>query len=355
MSGIVQGRHLRLAAFLVGAAFFSYLIARTGPGAIARDLAQVGWAFLPIVLVWGGVYLSNTVSWLILLRAGAEAEGLVPGAAATIPPPRAFAITVSAFAVNYITPLAALGGEPLKAAAAAGWVGARRAAASVLAFRIVHTLGQLAFWAATIPVAWVIFPPDRATRTILAVAGALLVPVGVGILFLFRARALERALDALGHRGGRLGRLAARLEPRRPALAAVDDELAAMARRPAPLALALAVEAGGRFLSAYEFVLVARAVGASFGYADAVAAACVSQVVMNVLFFVPFEAGTREAGILLVSRLLGLTPGFGVYAAIVTRLREITWIGIGLLLIWATGERRKRPLRAPDRTTDTAS
>ena len=93
----------------------------------------------------------------------------------------------------------------------------------------------------------------------------------------------------------------------------------------------------------------AAANGAPFGFADAIAAASVSQVVMNVLFFVPFETGTREAGLLLVARLLGLPPAFGVYAAIVTRLRELTWIAIGVLLVWAGGGKNKgeRPTPVP--------
>lgn len=344
-----MNRRLQLAAFLAGVAFLAWLVASTGPQTILRDLARTGWTFVPIVLVWGGVYLTNTAAWLLLLQ-GARADDSVDAggsvnadeARARVPFPRALAITVSAFALNYVTPFVSLGGEPFKGAAAARWVGRPRAAASVVGFRIVHSLGQFLFWTLTIPVAWVVLPPDRATRALLLVAAVVLIPASVGALFLLRARMLERGLDAL-HAARVLGplgrRLAARLEPRRAALAAVDDELVTVARHPAPLAAALAAEVAGRFLSAFELVLVARVVGAPFGYADAVVAAGVSQVVMNLLFFVPFEAGTREGGLFLVARLLELAPTVGVYAALVTRLRELTWIGIGLGLIWAAGGR----------------
>lgn len=350
-------RRVQFAAFLAGVAFLAWLVATTGPQTILRDLARTGWTFLPIVLVWGGVYVGNTIAWLALLQGAAADDGVSTGgtvhadeARATIPFPRAFAITVSAFALNYVTPFVSLGGEPFKGAAAARWVGRPRAAASVVSFRVVHTLGQFLFWALTIPVAWVVLPPDRATRALLLTAGVILVPASVGALFLLRARVLERGLDALHHARvlGAVGaRLAARLEPRRAALAAVDRELVTVARHPAPLAAALATEVAGRFLSAVELVLVARVVGARFGYAEAIVAAGVSQVVMNLLFFVPFEAGTREGGLFLVARLLGLAPTVGVYAALVTRLRELTWIGIGLGLIWVTGGNKGEAERAP--------
>ncbi len=347
-------RRLQLVAFAAGAVFLAYLVAVTGPATIARDLARTGWTFGPIVLVWAGVYVCNTLAWTALQRGTAavathepapDDAGVDPRGALSVPLPRAFAITVSAFAINYVTPFVSLGGEPFKGAAAARWVGARRAAASVVGFRIVHSLGQFVFWALTVPVAWAVLPANHTVRALLVAAGLVLIPASLGGLVLMRARLFGRALDALARLGrvrllGAVGRrLSAALEPRRPALAAVDAELAAVARQPAALATALAAEIASRFLSAYEFVLVARVAGVPFDYADAVVAAGVSQVFMNLLFFVPFEAGTREGGLFLVARLLGLSPAVGVYAALVTRLREFVWIGIGLLLIWATGER----------------
>ncbi|HEY0776773.1 MAG TPA: lysylphosphatidylglycerol synthase domain-containing protein [Gemmatirosa sp.] len=347
-----MNRRVQVGAFLAGVAFLAWLVVTTGPRAILRDLARTGWTFVPLVLIWGGVYVLNTVAWLALLRGAAAADAGEDGAdvAATVPFPRAFAVTVSAFALNYVTPFVSLGGEPFKGAAAARWVGRPRAAASVVGFRIVHTIGQFLFWVLTVPVAWAVLPADRTTRALLLAVSIVLVPASAGALLLLRARVLGRALDALGRARGTLGmRLASRLEPRRAALAAVDADLAAVARHPATLAVALGAEVAGRFLAALEFVFVARVAGARFGYADAVVAAGVSQVVMNLLFFVPFEAGTREGGLFLVARLLGLAPSVGIYAALVTRLRELTWIGIGLVLIWAAGGRARRPATADGR------
>ena len=342
-----MNRRVQVGAFLAGVAFLAWLVVSTGPQTILRDLARTGWTFVPLVLIWGGVYALNTVAWLALLQGAIADDGASVGgpvapheARGVIPFPRAFAITVSAFALNYVTPFVSLGGEPFKGAAAARWVGRHRAAASVVGFRIVHTLGQFLFWVLTIPVAWAVLPADHGMRALLLTASVVLVPASVGALLLLRARMLERGLDALGHARvlGSLGvRLRARLEPRRAALVAIDTDLAAVARHPATLAIALGAEVSGRFLAALEFVFVAHVVGARFSYADAIVAAGVSQVVMNLLFFVPFEAGTREGGLFLVARLLGLAPTVGVYAALVTRLRELTWIGIGLGLIWAAG------------------
>jgi len=65
-----------------------------------------------------------------------------------------------------------------------------------------------------------------------------------------------------------------------------------------------------------------------------------------VMFIVPFEVGTKEGSLYLMFQLLGLDPALGVYTAIVSRLRDIAWIGVGLALVWLSGRRA-----APQRLT----
>jgi hypothetical protein len=49
---------------------------------------------------------------------------------------------------------------------------------------------------------------------------------------------------------------------------------------------------------------------------------------------------------LLLFRQLGYPPGLGLYAALVSRLRDVFWIGAGLALIWASG-RGRTPIVEP--------
>jgi len=60
-----------------------------------------------------------------------------------------------------------------------------------------------------------------------------------------------------------------------------------------------------------------------------------------VLFFVPFELGAREGAFYLLFGLFGLDPQLGLYASIVSRVRDIVWIGAGLLLIWPAAVRER--------------
>lgn len=332
-----MSRRIQLIFFAIGLAFFVWLVARIGLATIISEVARTGWAFLPIVLVYAVVYATNTAAWMIIAHGGSRMSF-----------GRAYAISVSSFAINYITPLVNLGGEPFKAAAATPYLGASTAAGSVVAFRIIHSLGQFIFWLLTLPIAYMLLPHTRAVMTMLVIAAAGLVIGAFLLVALLRARAVEPLLGAIADRARHvplIGRVAHAIAIHRTALSEIDAGLAQLAgdRRPALLG-ALAFEVAGRFIAMYEYLLVTHAVGADISYPTAVLIGGFSQLVLNLFFFIPFEMGSREGGLYLIFQLLGLSPSLGVYAAIVTRLRELAWIVIGLGLIWLTGARRSAKL-----------
>jgi hypothetical protein len=45
------------------------------------------------------------------------------------------------------------------------------------------------------------------------------------------------------------------------------------------------------------------------------------------------QIGTREGGFALALRALSLPAGLGIYVSLVTRVRELFWMGVGILLM----------------------
>ena len=83
-----------------------------------------------------------------------------------------------------------------------------------------------------------------------------------------------------------------------------------------------------------DIVLIGRSIGEPVSLGASAVIGSFSQLVINALFFVPFELGAKEGSLFAVFRLLGHAPHVAVYGAVVSRLREITWITIGLVAIW---------------------
>jgi len=328
-------RGVRLGLFVGGSALFAYLVARIGLGTLAADAARTGWMFLPILLLYGLVYVCNAWAWWLMM-ADEPAR-----------PPfwRAYAITVSGFSLNFVTPMINVGGEPFKVAAVSQWLGVRRAAGSVVCYQMLHTLAMVLSWLTALGLGAVLLPHDPAILAALAVAAAVLIGLGALLVSGHRSGVLERLLDVL-HRVPLLGRLARLVEPRRAVLAQVDAQIADFYRgNRRRFYQALALEYLSRAIYMAEYWLIFLSVGLDAGYLKAYLIGGLSTLMLNVLFIIPFEIGAKEGSLYVLFRLLGLDPALGVYTAIVSRLRDLVWIACGLTLVWFSG-RRAAPQRA---------
>jgi uncharacterized membrane protein YbhN (UPF0104 family) len=166
----------------------------------------------------------------------------------------------------------------------------------------------------------------------------------VAIIALFlsahRRGLLERLLDGL-ERLPLVRRLAAPLEPHRPLLMELDQQITEFYHRhPRRFVQAIALEYLSRCIFMFELLLIVASLGIRLGYARAFAIGGLEAILGNVMFFVPFELGAREGAFVALFSLFGMDPQLGLYASIVGRVRDFTWIGIGLALMLPAQERQ---------------
>ncbi|MEO8140869.1 MAG: lysylphosphatidylglycerol synthase transmembrane domain-containing protein [Gemmatimonadota bacterium] len=320
---------VRFALFVVGFALAAVVVLHVGPAVIWGHLRQTGWLLLPVVLVWAVVYTLNTVAWYTML-------GLEPARPTFL---RSWAISVSTFALNYIAPAAGLAGEGYRALSVAPWLGRQRAIGSVVQYRLLFSLAHMLFvFTAVIPAIFLL--PHTAPILTLLIATAL--GVALVIWFLIRRHhegILEAGLDFLLMIPG-LRRLARRLEPRRLKLRELDLQVTTLYQEhPAVFWRAIGLEFLARCVMPFELAIIFWGLGLGVRIPEAFLATALSTTILNLLFFLPFELGAREGGLFLVFSLLGFGADQGVFAAVVTRLRELVWALIGLLLLWAHGDR----------------
>jgi uncharacterized protein (TIRG00374 family) len=333
-----MSRRVQLALLVAGAALFALLVARIGPARVLDNAAAVGWLFIPILLLYGVAYAANVAAWRLTMGNGRR-----PGFW------RTYAITVSGFSLNFVTPMINAGGEPFRIAALSRWLGRRRATSSVVLHKMLHSLALLLVWLTALCLALAMLPRTRAV--VGPLVGALaIVSALAGLVLSGHARGgLERVLDLL-HRAPFLDAMARRLEPRRAVLVEIDQQITAFYQAsPGRFWTALALEYLSRSLWMVEYWLICVGVGIQTSFAKAFMIGGLSSLIQNALFLVPYELGTKEGSLYALFALAGLDPRAGVYTAVVTRARDMIWIaaGLGLLALVRHEEHTATPVAPP--------
>jgi len=322
-----MSRRLQLWLFLGGAAVFGYLIARIGVGQLVSDAARTGFLFVPIVLLYALVYACSARAWQLTMGETNRPSYW-----------RTYALTVSAGALNFLTPLINAGGEPYRAAALAPWLGKRRAAGSVILHRMLHSFAYVLVWFTAIVLAFALLPHGAPAfaLVLLGCAGIALVAIIGLFISAHRSGMLERLLDWM-NRIPLVRRLGALLEPNRTTLVELDQQITEFYHQsPGRFVQAILLEYLGRCVFMLEIVLIVASLGYRIGYWRAFTIGGLEAIAGNVLFLVPFELGAREGAFYLLFNLFGLDPLVGLYTSIVGRVRDLMWIAAGLLLVWTT-------------------
>ncbi|MEJ2613628.1 MAG: lysylphosphatidylglycerol synthase domain-containing protein, partial [Ignavibacteriaceae bacterium] len=130
-----------------------------------------------------------------------------------------------------------------------------------------------------------------------------------------------------------------KLRQRKNSLLLIDQQITDLyLNRKKAFYFALISEYTGRIIGSLEFYFILVAIGVNVAIIQSFFINAGSSIIMNVLFFIPFELGTREGSLYLVLQSLGFAAGLGIFVAIVNRIREFFWIMIGLLLIQIKGK-----------------
>lgn len=323
--------------FLAGTAVFGVLVTRVGVGTLVADARRTGRVFPVILAAYGLVYLCNAAAWRLVLQNGSRGVSL----------PRAYALTTSGFALNFLTPVLNFGGEPFRVGATAGAVGIRHAAGSVLIHNVLRALSFLLGWFTSFGLALVLLPFRPGRFALLAVAMTAVGAVTVALLAGHRRALLRRLLDLL-QRVPVLTSLGRRLERQRAALIEIDAQVSAFSRStPRRFWQALGLEYLSRWALALEYFLILLGLGQRVTYLQAFVITGLESLITTVLFFFPYEIGTKEGGLYVLFRAFGIPGSLGVYAALVSRARDLAWIALGLLLV-GTGRGATAPAGAPE-------
>ncbi len=302
-------------------------------------ITRAGYWLAAILGLWCVLYLMNAWAWRIIIRGGG---------ACTVGFAQLLKLTVSGFALNYATPVGLLGGETYRIMELSRYIGVQRATSSVILFAMMHIFAHFWFWVAGI-VAYVA----------LAFAGKLPMNAGMGVVLLLISAFCYGGIYLFikGYKNGmtvKLSRLLCRIpglrrrgsrfmERHLEDLRKIDRRIAELqSRNKRSFYGCFALEYVGRFCQSFEifFMLILFGIdgGGGFGgyaltFLHSFLILAFTSLFANVLGFLPLQLGGREGGFAMSVAQMGMSGATGMFVSIISRVRELFWATVGLLLM----------------------
>lgn len=315
--------------FIFGFVVLLIMITQLDFQQVWNGLRHAGYWFIAVLLLWFFLYFINTSSWYLIINsqeAKPEHERISFG--------WLYKITISGFALNYATPGGLMGGEPYRIMALVPKIGTERASSSVILYAMTHIFSHMWFWFLSIFL-YIL------TQNLTVFMGVLLSLIGafclLGIWFFmsgYRKGLAKRMMNVMRHIPFMKKWAHKFVESHKEQLDTIDQQIASLhTQNPKTFFSAVLLELTCRVASALEVYFILLVIIPDVSYLQCILILAFTSLFANLLFFIPLQLGGREGGFLMATAGLGISAGAGIFVALLVRLRELIWTGIGLLLI----------------------
>jgi hypothetical protein len=319
LPSLIQGS-LRFFAALLGFGLLGYLVFRSGPGAVWKQLHAVGWGFALVILLGGLSQLAKTYAWRRAFTCDISGLSWFRSFVAQLISDGIGQFGIAGKVIGEGTRISLLRrAVPLSNALSAGAIdGALHAFTAVLI-----TVSGVS--------ATLLLAPLSGTWRVYAV---LLVAVLISAVILAvvslrnRWQLLSRATRAIG----RLPRLHTWVSGKQPIIDSAEDNLLSF-REEAPAAFwaTLIFNLLWHMLAILEVYIILRFMGAKVAISGAFIVEALTKVINLVGALNPGNIGTYEAGNMLIAKIFDVTGTAGLTLALCRRARTVFWAGVGAM------------------------
>lgn len=236
-------------------------------------------------------------------------------------------------AYNVITPLGTMGGEPVKAQLLKDHHGLtfKQGLASLVTARTTFLTALILFF---VPGIVLIFQSDVLAPEFKSVSltGMIVFSSLIFLFFLFQITGIMSHLTAW------CSRFTVRPTVQKflSELEALDELTMTYYRKHPQRALkSISLALAGWVVGLGETYLILRFIGYQPSFAELWIIEALSQLVRMGTFFIPLSIGAQEVGLVMIFTALGLPGNLGLAVSFARRAKELTWVGLGLVLGWA--------------------
>lgn len=290
-----------------------------------QNLRKAGVWFPAVILLWVFIYYLNAWSWFIIIRDGKHAK---------VPFWKVYKLTVSGFALNYATPVGLMGGEPYRIMELTPYVGASKATSSVILYVMMHIFSHFCFWLSSAILYVLVEPMNWGMGVVLSIVAAACLLAIYFFMKGYRNGMAVRTLRILGHVPF-VKKWAQRFAvEKKESLERVDAQIAELHRqRKTTFYASLGLEFAARVVGCLEVYFILNILTTDVSFLACILIMAFTSLFANLFFFSPMQLGAREGGFALATGGLAIPSAFGIYTGLITRVRELIWIVIGVLLM----------------------
>jgi uncharacterized membrane protein YuzA (DUF378 family) len=313
---------LRFVAALLGLGLLGYLVFRSGPGAVWKQLQAVGWGLALVILLGGLSQLAKTCAWRKAFTCDITGLSWSRSFVAQLISDGIGQFGVAGKVVGEGARVSLLGrAVPLSNTLSAGAIDGALHAFSAI---VVTVLGISAvLMIGPVSVRWRVY-------------AGLLIAVLLSAVIL-AAIALRNRWQLVGHATraiGRLPRLHTWVSDKQPIIDSAEDNLLSF-RDEAPGAFwaTLIFNLLWHMLAVLEVYIILRFMGAGFTVGGAFIVESLTKVINLVGALNPGNFGTYEGGSMLIAKMFGVTSTTGLTLALCRRARTVFWAGVGAMCV----------------------